>query len=611
MDSLENEAFGTPLGDQMDGLAAEDAVRERRLDATGERIASLLRRTPDDMVASHADPAGDVAVELSELLEELTVAYDQLRRQTEELRDSRRLILSERDRFRELFDVAPEGLITTDGMGMIREVNRGAATLLNVPNEYVVGKPIVVFINEPERRAFRTRIYRARVDAAEQEWTSTLNRRDGEPVRTFFSVGPMLDAHGQVTGLRWLLRDVSSRLAPVANDRTPSAVLRAAIDAMSAHLAVLDVDGAIVTINRAWRDAPAPAGLFAAEGAHIGANYLDLCAQAVDAGLPGAVSVREALMRVIGEDQQRADALYSNRRDGWSDEESDERARWFSLRVTRCDGPLPAMFVVSHEDVTTERRAYSRERALHTERTARAAAEAASRAKSEFLATLSHELRTPLNAIGGYAQLLEMGVRGPVTAQQAEDLRRILRSEQHLLGLINELLNFARVERGDVPVTVTPVRVADATREVVDLLEVQALAKSVKLSIDCAADLYAMADAEKLRQILLNLLSNAVKFTPSSGAIEVTCTASEDRVLLRVHDTGIGIPSAKLDVIFDPFVQVHRGSGSASEGIGLGLAISRSLARAMGGEVSASSTPGVGSCFELSLARAEPVHAVT
>jgi signal transduction histidine kinase len=272
------------------------------------------------------------------------------------------------------------------------------------------------------------------------------------------------------------------------------------------------------------------------------------------------------------------------------------------------------MAVVTHEDITTERRAYSRERALLTERTARASAEAANSAKSEFLATLSHELRTPLNAIAGYAQLMEMGVRGPITPEQAEDLRRILRSEQHLLGLINELLNFARLERGEVAVVVSRVPLTNAAREVVELIEPQASARSLRVDVLCQGSdpaLVALADPDKVRQILLNVLGNAVKFTPPGGSIRVICDGDERSVRVCVQDTGIGIPSEKQDAVFDPFVQVHRGSGSPSEGIGLGLAISRGLARALGGDLLLRSEPMKGSTFELSLPRAAQTAAVT
>jgi signal transduction histidine kinase len=342
--------------------------------------------------------------------------------------------------------------------------------------------------------------------------------------------------------------------------------------------------------------------------ADAGSNYLDLCADAVAAGYSGASAVRTAVLRVLQGSAPRADALYSDRCTGDANDarpSGETSESWYSLRVTRCEGPEPTMVVVTHEDVTAERHAYEQETALLTERSARSAAEAANRAKSEFLTTLSHELRTPLNAIGGYAQLLEMGIRGPVTPQQADDLRRILRSEQHLLGLINELLNFSRVERGDVPFVLARVPVRGCIADVLELIAPQADAKVITVSIECRdEDLAVLADADKLRQILVNLLTNAVKFTAPGGAVCIDCAGEAERVTIQVRDTGIGIPHAKQSVVFDPFVQVHRGTGAPLEGVGLGLAISRGLARGMGGDLTVNSEPGAGSTFELTLARA-------
>jgi signal transduction histidine kinase len=216
---------------------------------------------------------------------------------------------------------------------------------------------------------------------------------------------------------------------------------------------------------------------------------------------------------------------------------------------------------------------------------------------------MSHELRTPLNAIGGYAQLIEMGVRGPVTPAQLADLARIQHSQQHLLGLINSVLNYAKLEAGRVAYDLADVPLGAAVAAVEALVAPQMRAEGVEYEFPpCDPALAARADAEKLRQIVLNLLSNATKFTPPGGRVTVTCAAWEgDAVAVRVADTGAGIAPHQLEQVFDPFVQVGRRLGSNAEGVGLGLAISRDLARGMGGDLTAESTPGVGSTFALTL----------
>ncbi len=246
--------------------------------------------------------------------------------------------------------------------------------------------------------------------------------------------------------------------------------------------------------------------------------------------------------------------------------------------------------------------AVERTRLFEAERAARAEAERASRAKSEFLAVMSHELRTPLNAIGGYAELMEMGIRGPITPQQRDDLNRIQQSQRHLLGLINEVLNYARLETGTVHYDVADVPLCDALAAAEALVAPQAQARDLALSTGpCPPELVARADAEKVRQILVNLLSNAVKFTDRGGRVELACAADGGRVQVVVSDTGIGIPADQLDRIFEPFVQVRADLTRTAEGTGLGLAISRDLARGMGGDLTAESAPGVGSTFTLTL----------
>ena len=251
--------------------------------------------------------------------------------------------------------------------------------------------------------------------------------------------------------------------------------------------------------------------------------------------------------------------------------------------------------------------ALERARLYEAERSARAEAEAANRAKFEFLTTMSHELRTPLNAIAGYVDLLELEIRGPLTDAQRDDLRRIHRSQTHLLGLINDVLNFARIETGHVNFDLADVPLGELLAEVETLIAPQVQARGLAYEYRPAdGGAVARADPEKLRQIVLNLLSNAVKFTPRGGRITLSAQAEDDRVRVRVADTGIGIPADKLGAIFEPFVQVNAGYTRTSEGTGLGLSISRDLARAMGGDLHAESREGEGSVFILTLPRGGP-----
>jgi PAS domain S-box-containing protein len=270
-------------------------------------------------------------------------------------------------------------------------------------------------------------------------------------------------------------------------------------------------------------------------------------------------------------------------------------------RVFRDEGGRPVRLVGSGQDITERAQV---EAAL---RHARDEAEAANRAKSDFLAVMSHELRTPLNAIGGYAELVELGVRGPVTEAQRQDLQRIQQSQRHLLRLINEVLSYARMEAGAVDYELTDVNVAEGVGAAEAMVLPQASARGITVErCVCPPELVGRADAERLQQILLNLLTNAVKFTPSGGRIGIRVEPVEQQIAIRVWDTGVGIAPEKLQTAFEPFVQVGRGLNNPMDGVGLGLAISRDLARGMGGDLLAESTVGAGSVFTLLVPRVEP-----
>ncbi len=259
------------------------------------------------------------------------------------------------------------------------------------------------------------------------------------------------------------------------------------------------------------------------------------------------------------------------------------------------------------EDQTNEARELAHELALTNEelrsviseaKNAWAAADAANRTKAEFLAVMSHELRTPLNSIGGYIDLLEMELRGPLTDAQKSDLARIKRSQLHLLGIINDILNFTRLEATEVKFDIIDVPVRALVTDLDDVVSSLAHAKSLEYECDSlAANVYARTDPDKLRQILINLLSNAVKFTPDGGRIRVSWTVNQKSVSIHVEDTGRGIPRDKQEAVFEPFVQLERGLTRTTEGTGLGLAISRGMARGMGGDILLESEVGAGSVF--------------
>lgn len=266
----------------------------------------------------------------------------------------------------------------------------------------------------------------------------------------------------------------------------------------------------------------------------------------------------------------------------------------------------PAELEILVEQRTAElRRAIEVQTELATEaQLARDQAESASREKSELIAIVSHELRTPLAAIGGYAELLALGARGALNEAQHADTLRIQEAQAHILRLVDDLLGYAKLGAGRLRFDVVDVIVADAIQDIVALVRPQAARKRIDIALEPPHEnVVIRADEERLRQIVLNLLSNAIKFTLAGGHVTISWTASDTDVQLVIRDTGAGIPVDKLETIFEPYVQLDAPHDARANGWGLGLAISRDMARAMSGDLSATSTPGQGAIFGLRLPR--------
>ena len=237
-------------------------------------------------------------------------------------------------------------------------------------------------------------------------------------------------------------------------------------------------------------------------------------------------------------------------------------------------------------------------------RKAREELDDSNRVKSDFLSLLSHEFRTPLQAIFGYTELLEREIHGPLSEAQRRDLLRIQQSQQHLLGLVNTILDFAKLENGRaIDVSLHPTVVHEILLHLEGLVGPQLEEKELSYEYRCDdPSIVAYADAAKVQQIVLNLLANAIKFTSNGGSITLVAELEPDAVAIRVTDTGRGIPADKLDAVFQPFVQI-RASGTVANGTGLGLSISQRLANAMGGSLTVASELGQGSTFTLRLQR--------
>jgi PAS domain S-box-containing protein len=478
-------------------------------------------------------------------------------------------------------------IFVLDGTGHVMSWNPGAERIKGYTRDEIVGRHFSTFY-PPEDNAAGKPAWELEVAAREgrledEGWRV---RKDGTRIWANVIITALRDEAGALVGFAKVTRDLTQRRAAEESLRTSEERFRLLVHSVKDYaIFMLDPSGIISSWNEG---AQRIKGYTRDEivGRHFSTFYPP---EDNAAGKPAwelEVAVRDGSV----EDE------------GWRVRKDGTRF-WANVVITAVRNPNGELlgFTKVTRDLTERREAEAR--ALEAARRA-AEAEAANQAKASFLAAMSHELRTPLNAIGGYAELLAMGIGGQVSEEQSDYLNKIQRSQRHLLTIINDLLNFSRMEAGQVEYHIESVPLHESIQAVAAMLAPQALEKRIALvSGPCPETLVARADRVKAEQIILNLCSNAVKFTGAGGRVMLGCKGREGWVEVTVSDTGVGIPGEQADRIFEPFVQLGRGLTSQHEGTGLGLAISRDLARAMGGDLRVESEEGVGSTFTLTLPR--------
>ncbi|HEX6041591.1 ATP-binding protein [Longimicrobium sp.] len=605
----EKDGARTPvrlIGTVQDVTARKESEEElrrakREMEAHADRLSGANERLRESNAAleearralqARNDLLADQQMELELVNTQLQENAAELEVQTEALDEAVAALRASETRFRSVLEQAPLAVAVMEGPEHVYTLVSPRYAQTPGGGRPLLGRSIREAFPELDGQGFAElmdRVYASGEPYFAPERTVWLDRDgDGLVEEYFFDVGyqPLRHADGSVYGIASVAADVTDKVralreAEAARQAEAHARqhLTRTFEQAPVAIAVLEGPEHVFTL------ANPPYARLVGGRPLLGRSIREAFPELAPLGIYDVLDRVRRTGEAFVAEEMRVELRYGA-------DETQELVLNFTYEPLRDEAGAPYAVAVVAIDVTDQVRG-------------RELAEGANRAKAEFLANMSHELRTPLNAIAGYADLLLLGVRGELASDVRGDVERIRRSGQHLLSLINDILNFARVEAGQLRYQLEPVSVGALLADLEALVTPQVNQRGLRYVSPDSPEAMALADEEKTRQIVLNLVTNAIKFTDPGGTITVTYARADDGVRIHVADTGRGIPAEQVGRIFDPFVQVDRHlTADSQQGVGLGLAISRDLARGMGGDLRVESTVGRGSVFTLTLPHA-------